>query len=58
MVANQTQCSKFQQRSIMKFLVADKYKPCEIYRRMYYVYGEACFSKINVYKVVLSAEPE
>ena len=26
------------------FLVAEKYKPYKIYRRMYYVYGELCFS--------------
>ena len=29
-----------QQRPDVKFLVADKYKPCEIYRRMY----DACYN--------------
>ena len=33
------------QRSVIKFLVAEKSKPCEIYRRMCDVYGEACFSQ-------------
>ena len=32
------------QRSVIKFLVAEKCKPCEIYRRMCDAYGEACFS--------------
>ena len=31
MVANQTVCSRFEQRSVMKFLVAEKYKPCVIH---------------------------
>ena len=35
--------------SVMKFLVAEKCKPCEIYRRMCDVYDEACFSHENVY---------
>ena len=42
MVTNQTECHKF--------LVAKKYKQCEIYRRMCDVYGGACFHKKNVYK--------
>ena len=28
---NQTDCSKLEQRFVIKFLVADKGKPCEIY---------------------------
>ena len=28
MVANQTECSRFEQRSVMKFLVAEKCKTC------------------------------
>ena len=32
------------QMSVIKFLLAKKYKPCEIYRRMYDVYWEACFN--------------
>ena len=34
-----------EQRSFIKYLLAVKYKPCEIYRRMYDLYREACFSK-------------
>ena len=37
-------CS-IEQRSVIKLLLADKYKLCEIYRRMRDVYGKACFSK-------------
>ena len=44
MDANQTQCSKLEQRFVIKFLVAEKYKPCEIYKRMCDVNGEVCFS--------------
>ena len=39
MVANQTDCSRLEQRSIIKFLMA-KCKPCEIYQRICDVYGE------------------
>ena len=38
MTANQTECSRFEQRSVIKFLVAEKCKPCEIYRRICNVY--------------------
>ena len=43
MVANQTDCSRFEQKFVIKFFVAEKCKPCEIYRRM----GNrvACFSR-------------
>ena len=41
MVVNQTECS----RLVIKSLVAEKYKPCEIYRRMCDVYGKACFNQ-------------
>ena len=34
----------------LNFLVAEKCKPCEIYRRMCEVYWEACFSWKNLYK--------
>ena len=44
MVANQKECSRFQ-RSVIKILVAEKSKLCEIYRRMCDVSREACFSK-------------
>ena len=48
MVANQTECSK--QRSIIKFLMAEKCKQHRIYRRMCDVYREACFSQKTLYK--------
>ena len=44
MVANQTECTRLEQSSLIKFLVAEKFKPCEIYRRMCDVYRETCFS--------------
>ena len=43
MVVNQ--CSKLEQRSVIKFLVAEKCKPCESYWRMYNVNREAYFSQ-------------
>ena len=36
--------SWIEQRTVIKVLLAEKCKPCEIYRRMYDVYGEAGFS--------------
>ena len=33
-VTNQTQCTRLEQRSIIKFLIPEKSKPCEICRRM------------------------
>ena len=44
MVTNQTDSSRLEQRSVIKFLVAEKCKPCKIYWRMYDIYEEACFS--------------
>ena len=43
MAANQSAHSL--NRSVIKFLMVEEYKPHEIYRRMCDVYGEACFSK-------------
>ena len=40
-MANQTEYSRFEQRLIIKFLVAGKYKPCEFYRKMSDIYVEA-----------------
>ena len=45
MAANETQCPELEQSSIIKFLVAKKCKPCEIYRMC----REACFSKTKKY---------
>ena len=50
MVVNQTVCSRFEQRSVIKFLVAKKCKPCKIYRRMCDVYRKSYFSQKNIYK--------
>ena len=44
-----TKGSRFEQRSVIIFLVAEKYKLCEIYRSICNVHWEACLSK-NVYK--------
>ena len=50
MAQNQTEISRLEQRSVIKFLVAGKGKPHEIYRRMCDMYGEACLGKKNLYK--------
>ena len=47
------QSSRLEKRYAIKFLLADKCKPCEIYWRLY-MYREACFSQKNVNK---SAKP-
>ena len=41
-----------EQSSGIKFLVAEKCKPCGIYRKMCDVYREAYFSQQNIYKWV------
>ena len=38
-------CSRIEQRSVIKVLVAEQCKPSEIFRRMSAVYEEACFSQ-------------
>ena len=45
--ANQPECSRLEQRSIINVLVAEKCKPCEIYRRMCNVYGEVRFNNFT-----------
>ena len=35
MVTNQIVCIRLEQMSVIKYLVAEKYKPCEMYGRMY-----------------------
>ena len=45
MVANQIVYSSLEQRSVLKFLLFEKGKLCEIYRRIFDLYGEACFSQ-------------
>ena len=44
MAANQAQGSRVEQSSVINFLVTEKCKPHEIYRRMCDVYKEACSS--------------
>ena len=36
---------QIEQRSVIKYLLSEKWKPIEIYRRMCDVYGEASFSQ-------------
>ena len=43
MAANQTVCFRLKQKSVIKSLMVEKYKPCELYRRMCDVYRKACF---------------
>ena len=45
LVANQRNSSTIGQGSVIKSLVAEKCKSCEIYPRMCDAYREACFSK-------------
>ena len=40
MVANQTESARLEQRSVIKFLLAEKCKQCEIYKTMCDVYRE------------------
>ena len=47
MMTNETM---LEQRSDIKFLVAEKYKSYEIYRRMCDMYRETCFSQ-NIYSL-------
>ena len=44
MVANQTESSRLEQRSVIIFLVAEKCKLCDTYRRMCDVHREVYFS--------------
>ena len=46
-MAQITECSRLEQRSVIKFLVAQKCKQYETYRRMCNMYGKACFSQTN-----------
>ena len=44
-MVNKTECSRLEQRSVIKFSVAEKCKLCEIYWRMCDAYREAYFSQ-------------
>ena len=50
MVAYQINRSWLEQSSVIKILVDDKYKQCEIYRRMCDAHANACLNKKNVHK--------
>ncbi len=43
MLTNQTECCKFEQKSVIKSLVVEKFKESEIYQITYDVYREECF---------------
>ena len=45
MTANQIKCSKIEQKSVIEYLTVEKYKSCEVYRRICDVYGETYFSQ-------------
>ena len=50
MVANHIESTELEQRFAMKFLIAEKCKLCEIYKRIYDVYEKTCFSTKNIHK--------
>ena len=51
-MANYSEYSKFEQWSLMKYLVVEKYKPCEIYKKM-------CVEKhILVKEMFTNGQPE
>ena len=50
MAVNHTDGFRLEKRSVRKSLLAEKCKPCEIYRRMWDVNGEACLSQKDIYK--------
>ena len=49
-MADEEACSRNEQLSVIKFLVAEGCKAVEIHRRMSTVYGATCFSRKNVCK--------
>ena len=58
MATNKNEYSRLEQRSVIKFLMADKCKPCEIYWRICNVYEEACFNKKIFINRVCHNKPE
>ena len=49
-MADKEACSRIEQRSVIKFLVAEGCKAVEIHRRMSTAYGATFFSRKNIYK--------
>ena len=45
MAADQVECFRLKQRSVIKFLLVEKSKPYEIYRKICDVHREECFSQ-------------
>ena len=55
MVTNQTECFILEQRSVMKSLLVENCKQCQIYTRKCDMYIELCFSKKKkIFKNVLN----
>ena len=50
MTANDTVYTRLEQSSVSKYLLVEKCKQCENYRKICYVYREACFSPKSVDK--------
>ena len=44
------QCTKQEQRSVVRFLFSEGVKPIEIHRRMRIQYGDRCMSRTKVYE--------
>ena len=44
-MADLESCSRLKQRLVIKFLVVEHCKPSEIFRKMSYMYEEACVSQ-------------
>lgn len=45
-------CTLEEQRSVIRFLVAEGVKPIEIFSRMLIQYGKSCMNRANFYKWV------
>ena len=48
MTTYRTDYSRLEQRSVIKLLLAEECKQCEINRRMCHVYGKSCFSPKSI----------
>ena len=57
MLANQTEGSKLEQKFVIKLSVAEKSKPCEIYRRMRDVHEENFFCQIMFTNLLNMSSP-
>ena len=53
MVANQIKWSRLKQSSVIKVLIVEEWKPCEIYWRICDKYGERCLSQ-KMYSIGLT----